>query len=60
MNKPRTEKEKREFLELRKKRDIISSKMKEMDPEELKSYISERLEENKADPLKKKAPNPKT
>jgi hypothetical protein len=60
MNKPRTEKEKSAFLELRKKRDIISSKMKEMNPEELKSYISERLEQNKSEPLKKKVLNSKT
>lgn len=57
MKKPRTEKEKAAFLELRKKRDKISSNMKEMSPEELKSYIAERLEQNKTEPLKKKALN---
>ena len=49
MRKPRTEKEKTEFLELREKRDKIS---KEMSPEELKAYIAERLKKEKLLPEK--------
>jgi len=57
MKKPRTEEEKSAFLELRKKRDSISSKMKEMNPEELKTYIAERLDQKESGTTKNKAPN---
>jgi tripartite-type tricarboxylate transporter receptor subunit TctC len=57
MKKPRTEEEKSAFIELRKKRDKISSKMKEMNPEELKTYIAERLDQKESGTKKNKAPN---
>ena len=52
MRKPRTEKEKTEFLELREKRDKISKEMKKMSPEELKAYIAERIKKKKLLPEK--------
>lgn len=52
MRKPRTEKEKFDFLELRSKREKISKEMKKMSPEELKAYIAERLNQNKDLPEK--------
>lgn len=47
MRKPRTEKEKSDFLELRAQREKISKEMKKMSPEELKAYIAERLNQKK-------------
>ncbi|HMQ79345.1 MAG TPA: hypothetical protein PKE39_03490 [Ignavibacteria bacterium] len=47
MRKPRTEKEKADFLELREKREKISKEMKKLNPEELKAYIAERLNQKK-------------
>lgn len=52
MRKPRTEKEKTEFLELREKREKISKEMKKMSPDELKAYITERLKQKKEIPEK--------
>lgn len=52
MRKPRTEKEKSDFLELREKRDKISKEMKKLSPEELKAYIAERLSKEKNLPQK--------
>jgi len=51
MRKPRTEKEKTAFIELRAKREKISEEMKGLNPEELKVFIAERLT---ADKLKSK------
>jgi len=51
MRKPRTEKEKTAFIELRDKREKISKEMKNLSPEELKVFIAERLT---ADKLKSK------
>lgn len=52
MRKPRTEKEKSEFIELRKKREKISNEMKKLSPEELKLYIAEKLNQKKVLPEK--------
>lgn len=52
MRKPRTEKEKSDFLELREKREKISKEMNKMSPEELKAYIAERLSQTKDLPEK--------
>lgn len=52
MRKPRTEKEKSDFQELREKRDKISNEMKKLSPEELKAYIAERLNQNEELPKK--------
>lgn len=51
MRKPRTDKEKAAFIELRDKREKISKEMKNLSPEELKVFIAERLT---ADKLKSK------
>ncbi len=52
MRKPRTEKEKSEFIELRKKREKISNEMKNLNPEELKAYIARQLSKEKEIPEK--------
>lgn len=52
MRKPRTEKEKSEFIELRKKREKISNEMKKLSPEELKLYIAAKLNQKKVLPEK--------
>ncbi|HRE11347.1 MAG TPA: hypothetical protein PK850_16290 [Ignavibacteria bacterium] len=53
MRKPRTEKEKSAFIELRAKREKISNEMKGLGPEELKVFIAERLGADKLKPRAK-------
>jgi tripartite-type tricarboxylate transporter receptor subunit TctC len=49
----KTDKDKLTVQELRDKRDKISSDLKKLNPEELKKYIAERLNQEKQIPEEK-------
>lgn len=53
MKKNKTEKESAAVKELREKREKISNELQKLNPEELKKYIAERLNQEKPKPEKK-------
>lgn len=53
MKTTKTEKESAAVQELREKREKISNELKNKNPEELKKYIDERLNQEKPKPAQK-------